>query len=103
MHIHTPSILVCSHNKLGSVLLFFFAGASQRVCPNSQASTFALGKNCKGCMMLKWCSVLVEARNIAPRHSVCLPYTMETRRRMARERRVVEEHSERYKYEDLIA
>ena len=73
MHIHTPSILVCSHNKLGSVLLlFFFAGASQRVCPNSQASTFALGKNCKGCMMLKWCSVLVEARNIAP-PAQCVP------------------------------
>ena len=34
----------------------FFAGASQRVCPNSQPSTFALGNSCKGCMMLKWLS-----------------------------------------------
>ena len=33
---------------------FFFAGDSQRVCPNSQPSTSALGKSCKGCMMLEW-------------------------------------------------
>ena len=34
---------------------FFFAGDSQRVCPNSQPSTSALGKSCKGCMMLDGC------------------------------------------------
>ena len=39
--------------------LFFFAGASQssqRACPNNQPSTFSLGKNYKGCMMLKYCT-----------------------------------------------
>ena len=38
---------------------FFFAGASQssqRACPNNQPSTFSLGKNYKGCMMLKYCT-----------------------------------------------
>ena len=34
----------------------FFPRVSQRVCPNSQPSTCALGKSCKGCMMLKYCT-----------------------------------------------
>ena len=43
----------------------FFAGASQRVCPNSQPSTFALGKSCKGGMMLKWLSIfyIISVKN----------------------------------------
>ena len=45
--------------------MFFFAGASQRVCPNSQPSTFALGKSCKGGMMLKWLSIfyIISVKN----------------------------------------
>ena len=38
----------------------FFAGASQRVCPNSQPSTFALGNSCKGCMMLNGCLYSIQ-------------------------------------------